>query len=152
MFLSPGHEPAHEHVREAEHDKLLPASNSKQAPVEIPAAKEVILQPEEHHDHSKSDVHSIIGVTLVAGFIFMLLVDQIGGSMHSHSAPTDTESPGHSQNRNKITATLGLVVHAAGLSVFTLQIFKTIFCFSFPNFNWTALGNIFTLKNILSIL
>ncbi|XP_059171361.1 zinc transporter ZIP9-like [Physella acuta] len=108
-----GHEAAHEHVREAEHDKLLPASNPKQAPVEIPAAKEVILQHEEHHDHSKSDVHSIIGITLVAGFIFMLLVDQIGGSMHSHSAPTDTESPGHSQNRNKITATLGLVVHAA---------------------------------------
>ncbi|XP_069118605.1 zinc transporter ZIP9-like isoform X2 [Argopecten irradians] len=55
------------------------------------------------------------GVTLVAGFIFMLLVDQIGGG-HTHVA-TDAESNGSGstiqQNRHKITATLGLVVHAA---------------------------------------
>lgn len=44
-------------------------------------------KPHEHH-HSTTDVHSLIGVTLVSGFIFMLIVDQIGGA-HSHaSAPT----------------------------------------------------------------
>ncbi|XP_076463398.1 zinc transporter ZIP9-like [Babylonia areolata] len=69
-----------------------------------------------HHDqhHDMTEEHSIIGITLVAGFIFMLLVDQMGGSVHSHSAAGDvelgTQGP---QNRNKITATLGLVVHAA---------------------------------------
>ncbi|XP_060079536.1 zinc transporter ZIP9-A-like [Ylistrum balloti] len=67
------------------------------------------------HTHSVSDNHTIIGVTLVAGFIFMLLVDQIGGG-HAHGS-TDAESNGAGstiqQNRHKITATLGLVVHAA---------------------------------------
>lgn len=68
---------------------------------------------EHHHDHGMADTHSVIGVTLVAGFIFMLLVDQIGGS-HMHG-PRDTESGDTivQQNRHKITATLGLVVHAA---------------------------------------
>lgn len=71
---------------------------------------------QEHHEHhhSTTDVHSLIGVTLVSGFIFMLIVDQIGGA-HAHAhAPADTEA-GQTlqQNRNRITATLGLVVHAA---------------------------------------
>lgn len=70
----------------------------------------------EHHEHHHStmDVHSLIGITLVSGFIFMLIVDQIGGA-HAHAhAPADTEA-GQTlqQNRNRITATLGLVVHAA---------------------------------------
>lgn len=74
------------------------------------------------HDHDMSEEHSKIGVSLVTGFIFMLLVDQIGGSMHSHGGPS-VASPSTSsdlesaivgaQNRNKMTATLGLVVHAA---------------------------------------
>lgn len=72
----------------------------------------------EHHEHHHStmDVHSLIGITLVSGFIFMLIVDQIGGAhAHAHAhAPADTEA-GQTlqQNRNRITATLGLVVHAA---------------------------------------
>ncbi|CAG5117495.1 unnamed protein product [Candidula unifasciata] len=75
--------------------------------------------PEEHkhteHEHHSDmlEKHSTIGISLVTGFIFMLLVDQLGGSMHAHSVPTDAESAGHTQNRHKITATLGLVVHAA---------------------------------------
>ncbi|CAG5136391.1 unnamed protein product [Candidula unifasciata] len=81
------------------------------ANVEIPHA-------EAHHEHGGEshaliEKHSVIGISLVTGFIFMLLVDQIGGSMHAHAVPTDTEAAGHGQNRNKITATLGLVVHAA---------------------------------------
>ena len=39
---------------------------------------------EHEHHHSTTDVHSLIGVTLVSGFIFMLIVDQIGGA-HAHS-------------------------------------------------------------------
>ncbi|XP_060564707.1 zinc transporter ZIP9-B-like isoform X2 [Ruditapes philippinarum] len=67
-----------------------------------------------HHEHSMIDDHSLIGITLVSGFIFMLLIDQIGGGGHIH-APADTDLPttNSSQNRHKITATLGLVVHAA---------------------------------------
>jgi solute carrier family 39 (zinc transporter), member 9 len=59
----------------------------------------------EHHDHG-TELHSWIGVALVLGFVFMLLVDQIGGSIHSRTS-------GDSSGRNRITATLGLVVHAA---------------------------------------
>lgn len=33
----------------------------------------------EEHSHSGSDAHSAIGVTLILGFVFMLVVDQIGG-------------------------------------------------------------------------
>lgn len=69
---------------------------------------------DSHHHHDMSEEHSKIGISLVTGFIFMLLVDQIGGGGHSHSLPSDPEVTGHAQHRSKITATLGLVVHAAG--------------------------------------
>ncbi|KAJ8308709.1 hypothetical protein KUTeg_013583 [Tegillarca granosa] len=70
----------------------------------------------DHHGHSHglTDTHTLIGITLVSGFVFMLLVDQIGGS-HMHQGP-DAEGGQPvttQQNRNKITATVGLVVHAA---------------------------------------
>lgn len=83
-------------------------------------AKEVTLSAESssgpiiHHDHKHSELiepHSVIGVALVLGFIFMLLIDQIG-SNHSRLQSADPEN-GMKQDRYKITATLGLVVHAA---------------------------------------
>ena len=37
------------------------------------------------HDPS-AELHSLIGVALVLGFVFMLLVDQIGGSVHSRAS------------------------------------------------------------------
>ncbi|XP_046902838.1 zinc transporter ZIP9 [Hypomesus transpacificus] len=61
------------------------------------------------HVHSHEHLHACIGVSLVLGFVFMLLVDQIGSS-HVHSS----EDPESGRNGNsKITTTLGLVVHAA---------------------------------------
>ncbi|KAL4656194.1 zinc transporter ZIP9 [Arapaima gigas] len=62
-----------------------------------------------HHPQSHEQLHAYIGVSLVLGFVFMLLVDQIGSS-HMHNAD-DAES-GRTAN-SKITTTLGLVVHAA---------------------------------------
>jgi hypothetical protein len=43
---------------------------------------------EHHHNHeeSGSELHSWIGVALVLGFVFMLLVDQIGGSIHARGS------------------------------------------------------------------
>ncbi|XP_076443007.1 zinc transporter ZIP9-like [Babylonia areolata] len=72
----------------------------------------------DHHHSKHHDMeveHSVIGVSLVAGFIFMLIVDQMGGSMHSHSSPGDAEfaSMSGTSGKNKMTATVGLVVHAA---------------------------------------
>lgn len=53
--------------------------------------------------------HSLIGIMLVLGFVFMMLVDQLSsGAGHSHSGGGND---GHSGVN--ITATLGLVVHAA---------------------------------------
>ncbi|XP_020777332.1 zinc transporter ZIP9 [Boleophthalmus pectinirostris] len=61
------------------------------------------------HEHSHEQLHACIGVSLVLGFVFMLLVDQIGSS-HMHS--TDDPESGRAAS-SKITTTLGLVVHAA---------------------------------------
>ncbi|XP_071385181.1 zinc transporter ZIP9 isoform X1 [Centroberyx affinis] len=61
------------------------------------------------HSHSHEQLHAYIGVSLVLGFVFMLLVDQIGSS-HVHSSE-DPESARIASS--KITTTLGLVVHAA---------------------------------------
>uniref|UniRef100_A0A3P9N7K8 Zinc transporter ZIP9 n=1 Tax=Poecilia reticulata TaxID=8081 RepID=A0A3P9N7K8_POERE len=46
-----------------------------------------------------------IGVSLTFGFTFMFVVDQIGGYISMHAA--------HLLNNKHITATLGLVIHAA---------------------------------------
>lgn len=73
------------------------------------------------HDHSHSDHHhptgtvpedafSSIGLALVLGFIFMLLVDQCSRS----GASRDLESSTTYSTKRSFTATLGLVVHAAG--------------------------------------
>ncbi|XP_042194004.1 zinc transporter ZIP9 [Callorhinchus milii] len=63
---------------------------------------------ETEHVHEHSMLHAYIGVSLVLGFVFMLLVDQIGSS-HVHSGD-DAEAV---RANTKITTTLGLVVHAA---------------------------------------
>ncbi|XP_046979855.1 zinc transporter ZIP9-A isoform X1 [Schistocerca americana] len=59
------------------------------------------------HAVNPTDIHSLIAVSLVLGFVFMLLVDQC-----SSSRSRDLESGLKSAEKN-ITATLGLVVHAA---------------------------------------
>lgn len=72
-------------------------------------AAEVPVAHEHEHSHDHTQLHAYIGVSLVLGFVFMLLVDQIGSS-HVHS--TDDPEAARSSN-SKITTTLGLVVHAA---------------------------------------
>lgn len=61
------------------------------------AAKQEVAEP-----------FSSVGIALVLGFAFMMLVDQC-----SRSRSRDIESATYSQKRS-FTATLGLVVHAAG--------------------------------------
>ncbi|XP_039993734.1 zinc transporter ZIP9 [Xiphias gladius] len=70
---------------------------------------EAALGASGNHEHSHEQLHACIGVSLVLGFVFMLLVDQIGSS-HVHN----TEDPESARvTSSKITTTLGLVVHAA---------------------------------------
>jgi len=74
---------------------------------------DIKLESAEAHQHENESVvelHSWIGVALVLGFVFMLLVDQIGGHVHNHAGVAESSA---GPSRNKITATLGLVVHAA---------------------------------------
>ncbi|CAG9767705.1 unnamed protein product [Ceutorhynchus assimilis] len=58
---------------------------------------------ESTNTHEPSDPLSVIGISLVAGFIFMLIVDQVSQSKNENLNPSE---------RN-VTATIGLVVHAA---------------------------------------
>uniref|UniRef100_A0A913HVJ7 Zinc transporter ZIP9 n=1 Tax=Strongyloides stercoralis TaxID=6248 RepID=A0A913HVJ7_STRER len=71
--------------------------------------QEVSIYDDKNHiqgvPHKHKDFHSQeIGFSLVTGFIFMLIIDHI-----THFASTINSS----LSRNKITATVGLVVHAA---------------------------------------
>ncbi|XP_050989861.1 zinc transporter ZIP9 [Labeo rohita] len=70
----------------------------------------VVGKSAEHgHGHGHEQLHAYIGVSLVLGFVFMLLVDQIGSShMHSSDDPEAARAAS-----SKVTTTLGLVVHAA---------------------------------------
>lgn len=36
-----------------------------------------------HEDHNEGSLHSVIGISLLLGFVFMLLIDQIGSSRSS---------------------------------------------------------------------
>lgn len=84
------------------------------AEIERPSQNEGKINPMSHqteHVHGGTEMHTFIGIALVLGFVFMLIIDQLGGK-HTHVQTLDgTETTHH--NRNKITATLGLVVHAA---------------------------------------
>lgn len=57
-----------------------------QAEVSVPEQKaaESVVGPSHEHAHGHEELHAFIGVSLVMGFVFMLLVDQIGSS-HMHS-------------------------------------------------------------------
>ncbi|ULT85792.1 hypothetical protein L3Y34_005880 [Caenorhabditis briggsae] len=61
---------------------------------------------QEEHSHGHGNVHSQIGYSLVLGFVLMLLVDQIGSA-------TVARNDRSGRSRIGISATIGLVVHAA---------------------------------------
>lgn len=74
---------------------------------------------EQGHAHSgessEAEALSSVGLALVLGFIFMLLVDQCSRSASSSRGGGDLESSSSlSHAKKSFTATLGLVVHAAG--------------------------------------
>ena len=64
------------------------------------------------HNHEHSSTHSSIGMALVIGFVFMLIIDQIGGNLHNHSH-AQTLDPRNVRNKITFTTTFGLVIHAA---------------------------------------
>ncbi|UJR14679.1 hypothetical protein I4U23_001672 [Adineta vaga] len=74
-----------------------------------------ILPTESQHKHSDS-IHSTIGVTLILGFVFMLIVDNCSSRLFHHHGSQVIDSSGSviiTKPKATWTATLGLVVHAA---------------------------------------
>ncbi|KAI8924448.1 ZIP zinc transporter-domain-containing protein [Entophlyctis helioformis] len=79
--------------------------------------------PSPGHSHSHESAyepHKYIGPSLIAGFAFMFLVDQI--STHSHPQSTsriavselrDSHSHSHYSKKKTLSASVGLIVHAA---------------------------------------
>lgn len=103
----------HSHVHRLEKMNVKEHSDHANAQSQEPHSQHHHLEHESHHGHEAAvNVHSLIGVALVAGFITMLLIDQLCGGGHAHSI-SDVEHSPSGQNRNKITATIGLVIHAA---------------------------------------
>jgi len=110
-----GHQHDDHHLEVKSHEEVKkevigspvgPGPHSALAAASGDAAKTAGHGEEEHG----AETHSIIGVALVLGFVFMLLVDQIGGNIHSSRSSTSDPS---GSGRHKVTATIGLVVHAA---------------------------------------
>ncbi|XP_032338151.1 zinc transporter ZIP9 isoform X2 [Camelus ferus] len=95
----------YEDILEGKHHQ----SSQTQNVIASDKAAEIPVAHEHEHNHDHTQLHAYIGVSLVLGFVFMLLVDQIGSS-HVHS--TDDPETARPSN-SKITTTLGLVVHAA---------------------------------------
>ena len=69
--------------------KLAHKMSAEPANPAAPAGAESAHHGHEHeheHDHEHgTELHSFIGVSLVLGFVFMLLVDQLSGGGHSHN-------------------------------------------------------------------
>ncbi|XP_037575525.1 zinc transporter ZIP9 [Dermacentor silvarum] len=109
-------------IRELVHD-VQPGSHGGQKPGDatLTAASgvsHVHLHDDLHGKLEAMDPRNLVGITLVLGFLFMLLVDQLISQHRHHKAlamavsdPESTNSV-HTQGRS-FTATLGLVVHAA---------------------------------------
>lgn len=70
------------------------------------------MDDEEEGAYTTDQLQFMMGLSLTAGFVFMLLIDQCGGG-HSHTHMPDSDVNGRHRRKN-MTATIGLVVHAAG--------------------------------------
>uniref|UniRef100_A0A5F9CXH2 Zinc transporter ZIP9 n=1 Tax=Oryctolagus cuniculus TaxID=9986 RepID=A0A5F9CXH2_RABIT len=79
-------------------------------------AAEIPVVHEREHSHDHTQLHAYIGVSLVLGFVFMLLVDQIGSS-HMHSTDADGVALGAaastSQTSVQLIVFVAIMLHKA---------------------------------------
>uniref|UniRef100_A0A671E5M8 Zinc transporter ZIP9 n=1 Tax=Rhinolophus ferrumequinum TaxID=59479 RepID=A0A671E5M8_RHIFE len=79
-------------------------------------AADVPVVHEHEHNHDHTQLHAYIGVSLVLGFVFMLLVDQIGSS-HVHSTDADGVALGAaastSQTSVQLIVFVAIMLHKA---------------------------------------
>ncbi|XP_008047206.1 zinc transporter ZIP9 isoform X2 [Carlito syrichta] len=83
----------------------------------IASDKAAEISVHEHkHSRGHTQLHAFIGVSLVLGFVFMLLVDQIGSS-HTHSADADGVALGAaastSQTSVQLIVFVAIMLHKA---------------------------------------
>ena len=77
--------------------------------------KEVDSLDEEEKVYSTDQLQFLMGLSLAGGFVFMLVIDQCGGGhSHAHMPDNDIINGTGRHRRKNMTATIGLVVHAAG--------------------------------------
>ncbi|XP_074004850.1 zinc transporter ZIP9 isoform X2 [Numenius arquata] len=100
----------YEDILEGKHH---PASEMQRV-MESEKVAEIPVVHEYGHDHSR--LHAYIGVSLVLGFVFMLLVDQIGSS-HLHSTDADGVALGAaastSQTSVQLIVFVAIMLHKA---------------------------------------
>nr|XP_010305329.1 PREDICTED: zinc transporter ZIP9 isoform X2 [Balearica regulorum gibbericeps] len=100
----------YEDILEGKHH---PASEMQHV-IESEKVAEIPVVHEYGHDHSR--LHAYIGVSLVLGFVFMLLVDQIGSS-HVHSTDADGVALGAaastSQTSVQLIVFVAIMLHKA---------------------------------------
>jgi zinc transporter 9 len=103
---TPG-QPHHSH-KGSEQDVIVPGTLQEQPKQNDNKEKEPLKLLEDgwFEANEKGILQFLLGFSLVLGFVFMLVIDQLSET-HSHSA-TDTNT-----KRGGMTATIGLVVHAA---------------------------------------
>ncbi|CAF3124263.1 unnamed protein product [Rotaria sp. Silwood2] len=119
------HKIVRRHLNQIAHEKAAVASDVKidndiKVDALPPAHQHTADRPRElgseiGHKHSDT-THSAIGVTLILGFVFMLIIDNCGSRIIRHHGNQILDSSSNviiSKPKSTWTATLGLVVHAA---------------------------------------
>ena len=103
----------------------------EEGPVKDGEAEIKVDSHQHSHEKNGQENHSAIGITLITGFVFMFVLDQVvkkNSSPTSYSAVDTIEDPSDSvsvtvsttphphhvkRKSSKITATIGLIVHSA---------------------------------------
>ena len=85
-------------------------------PEGVQALYDISAENSEDGSHRHTDHATTIGISLIFGFLLMLLIDNLGGHSHSHDAGGYQEvdkQPQVNVESGGSTVTLGLIVHAA---------------------------------------
>uniref|UniRef100_A0A7N5K3F8 Zinc transporter ZIP9 n=1 Tax=Ailuropoda melanoleuca TaxID=9646 RepID=A0A7N5K3F8_AILME len=102
----------YEDILEGKHHQVSETQNV----IASDKAAEIPVAHEHEHNHDHTQLHAYIGVSLVLGFVFMLLVDQIGSS-HVHSTDADGVALGAaastSQTSVQLIVFVAIMLHKA---------------------------------------
>ena len=66
-------------------------------------------EDEDDHDHEHDEVHQYVGLSLLFGFLLMLLIDNLGGS-HGHSHGDEESAAPKAEVEKLIERKTGLMI------------------------------------------